>query len=62
MESIELEGEEVGEENKGFKILKKMGWEKGKRIGRREQGRLYPLHVDHKRDKSLDLLLAVEEA
>ena len=51
IDSTEVEGKELGEENIGFKMLKEMGWSQGRGIGKNEQGRPFPVHITQKNDR-----------
>ncbi len=36
---------EIGQENRGFQMLSKMGWQQGKGLGRNKSGMLNPIIV-----------------
>lgn len=35
----------IGSENKGFKLLKAMGWSEGEGLGRKGEGRVQPVSI-----------------
>ena len=42
----------IDPKNKGFKMLQKMGWSEGKGLGKESSGRLEPIPVSTKNDRS----------
>ena len=51
MDSLDTEGQELNNENRGFRLLKKLGWETGTGLGRRGQGRHFPIHLKGQKDR-----------
>jgi len=47
-----LDAKPLNDRNKGFKMLKKMGWKPGQSLGKRSSGMLEPIAVTLKLDKS----------
>ena len=50
-ESSHLE-KSIDSKNKGFKMLQKMGWSEGKGLGKESKGRIEPVSVATKNDRS----------
>ena len=42
----------IDQKNKGFKMLQKMGWSEGKGLGKESKGRIEPIPVATKNDRS----------
>ena len=50
-DSFNTEGQELSEENRGFKLLEKLGWKQGTGLGRGGQGRHFPINVKGQKDR-----------
>ena len=50
-DSFDTEGQELNEENRGFKLLEKLGWKQGTGLGRGGQGRHFPINMKGQKDR-----------
>ena len=50
-DSFNTEGQELSEENRGFKLLEKLGWKQGTGLGRGGQGRHFPINVKGQKNR-----------